>query len=531
MLTEDLKYRISLDDIFSKGIATAETNAASFEKVVSSLQNKIAGLFAGFQTFNFVKSVIDVGGEFEAAEIGLTTLLKSAQEAKSVITQVKKDAMETPFDVKGLLMGERALISAGLGAKQAREDILNLANAIAATGGGDDELSRMAVNMQQIKNIGKASALDIKQFGYAGINIYTALAEATGKTAAQVKEMDVSYELLTYALKKAHDQGGIYENGLENMSKATKVMVSNMGEMWDSLKNDLFLQNKESIDSVIASITSLIKWLKNNIDSIKNLVITIGLAATAYASFIAYQKIAIWYNGLSTAAIIVNTLATEGWAAAQIALNIAMEANPIGLVIAAVAALTAGVLSLKQQYDDLVKSFDDAKKIGSDIISERLTQQRDALMKQKGMTKELAEAQALASEKRIAQIVLENALINESNKQSTNLLGYPSEEMLEAHRQTLSAKQALKDLYTGGKSLFKDVLKGDPGPAGTDLGSGLNEPKASKIQNITINLGGVFANQKNTFTNSVGEGVDDFMGKLSKALNSVVLDAAVIASE
>lgn len=37
-----------------------------------------------------------------------------------------------------------------------REDAMNLANAIAATGGGNDELARMATNMQQIKTVGKS---------------------------------------------------------------------------------------------------------------------------------------------------------------------------------------------------------------------------------------------------------------------------------------------------------------------------------------------------------------------------------------
>lgn len=531
-MTEDLKYRISLEDIFSKGIANAENSAQSFERTVSSLQNKIVGLFGGFQAMNFAKSVVEVGGGFEAAEIGLTTLLKSADRAKDVFAQVKKDAAETPFDVKSLLLANRSLISAGVEAKQAREDVLNLANAVAATGGGNDELSRMVVNMQQIKNTGKATALDVKQFAYAGINIYAALAEATGKTTDQVKEMDVSYEMLTGALKRAHEEGGIYANGLENMSKTTNVMVSNLGDMWDSLKEDIFKQNKESIDGMILSITELIKWLKNNLDSIKNLAIAIGLAATAYALFISYQKIALWYTGLSTTAIIANTLVTEGWTAAQIALNMAMEANPIGLVIAGIAALSYAVFELIGYYNAAREAQDrlneHEENLVADTEAKNLKKKYDELKQYKN--EEMRLTQALFQEEMRLKTIIATAQENLNEKHAKGI--FSGKEVETYANQVIQFNKMLQYIKnTPPSELFKRMMKGDPGPKGTDLGSGLNEPKASKIQNITINMGGVFANQKNTFANSVGEGVDDFMGKLSKALNAVVLDAAVIASE
>ena len=58
----------------------------------------------------------------------------------------------------------------------------------------------MAANMQQIKTVGKATAMDIRQFGIAGINIYEMLHRSTGKSIEQVKEMDVSYEDLSKAM-------------------------------------------------------------------------------------------------------------------------------------------------------------------------------------------------------------------------------------------------------------------------------------------------------------------------------------------
>jgi hypothetical protein len=61
--------------------------------------------------------------------------------------------------------------------------------------------------------------------------------------------------------------------------------------------------------------------------------------------------------GTYYAVVGVVTLATKAWAAAQAALDLVLAANPIGLVIAAVAALAAGVLVLVSYWDDLMDSM------------------------------------------------------------------------------------------------------------------------------------------------------------------------------
>ena len=74
------------------------------------------------------------------------------------------DATKTPFEFQTLYLQIKQLMYVGVNAKQSREDVLNLANAISATGSGNDELQRMVINLQQIENTGQATALDLKQF-------------------------------------------------------------------------------------------------------------------------------------------------------------------------------------------------------------------------------------------------------------------------------------------------------------------------------------------------------------------------------
>lgn len=171
---------------------------------------------------------VKYNAQIEQYNVALTTLTGSAEKANQIIEQIKKDAASTPFDVASLVQANQLLISTGMDADSAREDILALGNAISATGGGSDELSRMAVNLQQIKNVGKASALDIKQFAYAGIDVYGLLADYTEKSREEVTELEVSYNDLVGALKLASQEGGKYYNAMEDQSKTLNGQISNL---------------------------------------------------------------------------------------------------------------------------------------------------------------------------------------------------------------------------------------------------------------------------------------------------------------
>lgn len=190
------------------------------------------------------KAGIDFNAKMEQYNTAFTTLLGSAEEAEKVMAQIRQDAASTPFDVDSLTQANQMLISAGISASDARDDVLNLANAVAATGGGSAELSRMAANMQQIKNVGKATSMDIRQFAMAGINIYGLLADYTGMTTEEVKDLDVSYEVLSGALEKAAEAGGAYAGAMEAQSQTFNGRMStlkdNAMQLAGSLTEDLF---------------------------------------------------------------------------------------------------------------------------------------------------------------------------------------------------------------------------------------------------------------------------------------------------
>ena len=224
-----------------------------------------------------VKAGVEFNAKMEQYQTGLTTLLGSEQEAAAVMEQIRADAARTPFDVDSLTQANQMLISTGMNAGDARTDVLNLANAIAATGGGSAELSRMAANMQQIKNVGKATAMDIRQFAMAGINIYGLLADATGKTTEEVKDMEVSYELLSLALQKAAESGGMYEGAMEAQSQTFNGRMStlkdNILQLEGALTEDLFTQLSTT------ALPMLMDWVAQILEATQTEGITGAIAA------------------------------------------------------------------------------------------------------------------------------------------------------------------------------------------------------------------------------------------------------------
>jgi len=354
MANQNVQYILSLKDLFSAKIKEADNEASKLSGTMSGLQSLIAGAFGGYAVSEFVKGVVNAGTKVEDAKTGLTTLLKDANEAQRVISNTMSDATKMPFGFESLLMANKALISADESADNARSAVVDLANAIAATGGGDDELSRMVVNLQQIKNTGVATAMDIKQFAFAGVNLYKVLSEAGIKTG---EDSVITYKMITDSLKKAHEEGGIYYNGLENMANNTSVRISNLGDSVFQLKVRMYEDLKPAILVVMDSASKLIdtfgdmwNWLVKNKDEIKSLSVGVAVATGIIIGYNTVLKLTSIYT--ATVATVTQlygwyTLATaEGMgvmSAAQFALNAVMSANPIGIVVVALAALAAGI--------------------------------------------------------------------------------------------------------------------------------------------------------------------------------------------
>jgi tape measure domain-containing protein len=282
--------------------------------------NFLTGLIqkAGDVAQQGIGAILQGGAKREQDLIGLKTFLGAAG-AKEAYANIQKDASVTPFDTESLLMVNRALISAGVNAKDARTDTMNLANAISAVGGGNAELSRMAVNMQQIKTVGKATQMDIKQFAFAGINIYKILADATGKNINQVKDMEVSYDLLSKALARASQEGGAYYGALEAQGKSItgkqstlmdnlKIAAADIGTSLQPILHwllDIGIRLTGNFSNIASYVKPVVDWL-NSIPSIMDSITSPTSQWASYIQTISGFASAVWETIKSLAGTIWN---------------------------------------------------------------------------------------------------------------------------------------------------------------------------------------------------------------------------------
>lgn len=220
------------------GLSKTLTGAFTKSQLIATAITSLAGKFASFGE-GMVKQGADFNQAMEKYRVAYTNMLGSAEQAQAVLNQIKQDAAHTPLNVDSLVQANQLLISAGVDAGKARSTILALGDAVSATSGGNDALSRMAANLQQIKNVGKASAADIKQFAMAGIDIYGILADYTGKSTAEVQNMTISYDLLTAALQKASEEGWRYYNAMETQSQTMSGRIETLKDNWSQLLGTL----------------------------------------------------------------------------------------------------------------------------------------------------------------------------------------------------------------------------------------------------------------------------------------------------
>lgn len=233
--------------------AAASAKATVLANMLTSLGTKAVGLAKGF-----VEMGISYNAQIEKYTTGFTNMLGSAQAAQEAMQAIQEDAARTPFDVASLTQANQLLISAGENAAYSRKVINALGDAVSATGGGNAELSRMAANLQQIANVGKAAAIDIKQFAYAGINIYQILADYTGKSVQEVQNMTISYDLLSHALIAASEEGGRYYNAMDTQSQTMNGRISTLKDNVSQLAGLMTGDLSSGIGVVIGHLNDMV---------------------------------------------------------------------------------------------------------------------------------------------------------------------------------------------------------------------------------------------------------------------------------
>jgi tape measure domain-containing protein len=235
---------------------------------VSSFAGTAAKLTAAFYAAqgaisavsNVLSTGFNVAAQLETAEIGLTTLLGSADKARETVNRLKIESARTPFELPGLTQAAQLLTSVTKDGNKSIDVILDIGEGLAAMGKGQAELDRIIINLQQIAAVGKAATIDIKQFAFAGIPIYEMLAETTGKSGealnAFIEDGGVTFDLLTKMFDEANDSGGRFFNAFVNQSGSFNQTLSNLKDSFGLFAADI-VQNSGMFDGAIRGMQDL----------------------------------------------------------------------------------------------------------------------------------------------------------------------------------------------------------------------------------------------------------------------------------
>lgn len=279
--------------------------------------------------------------DIETQRIGFTTLLGSAEKADEAIKMIQRDAASTPFEFKGLVEANKALTLVTKNSVQSESVLLNVGKALAAAGKGQPELDRIVANLQQIGNVGKISEMDIRQFGFNGVNILELLADYYGTTkeaaGEMVKNSKDAFADLSAAFEKAGSDGGQFANTFTDAGGSLNQMISNVADAWN-----IFLQNQGA---------KLIDWGK------KFVALLIDIINNQLPAWITkIEEVVDWFSKNQGALIVLAGIITGLFVPAILSAAIAFGTAAIALAPfvlggALIGGVIAGILWIVQNWD------------------------------------------------------------------------------------------------------------------------------------------------------------------------------------
>lgn len=139
------------------------------------------------------KNTLSTGLAYNAmqqnANAALKTMLGSQKAVNEQMEKLGKLAQNSPFSKATFISAQQQLIAFGVEVEKVIPLLDAMQNAVAASGGGSQQLADLAFVVAQIKAAGKITGQDLIQLGQRGINAAEIIGKAFGKSSAEVKAM------------------------------------------------------------------------------------------------------------------------------------------------------------------------------------------------------------------------------------------------------------------------------------------------------------------------------------------------------
>ena len=300
--------------------ATLNMNGAmnSQLSIVGQLRNEFLGLYSIYAAQNFLRAVVDIGGELENQKIAMASILQDEGKATTIFNQIKKLAVASPFGVMDLNQYAKQLSAYSIPYNELYDTMKRLADISAGVG---VDMGRIILAFGQIKAAKFLKGTELRQLTEANIPMVDKLAErfsklegrmvSAGEVLDMISKKKVTFEDVKDVLWELTDDGGMFNNMQEVLSESVKSKWKNLADAIDIMLGDIAESMGSTLKWTAESLTTLAQNWKEVVPAIEAAVGAFGVYKVA--TFGANRLI-----GNESAALIKNTLAAKQKAAANL---------------------------------------------------------------------------------------------------------------------------------------------------------------------------------------------------------------------
>lgn len=237
-----------------------EESGLSIEDMFKRIGAAVGIAFTFDQAKNFVRSVMEMRGQFQQLEIAFNTMLQSEEKATMLMSQLVETAAKTPFDLQGVAQGAKQLLAYGIAADEVNETITRLGD-IAA--GLSIPLGDLVYLYGTTMTQGRMFTMDLRQFMGRGIPMAEELAKQFGVTKNEVAGLVTAGQVGADAVKQAiwnmTNEGSRFGGLMSEQSKSITGQISNIEDAFDTMLNDIGKSNEGLINDGLAGVSFLIE--------------------------------------------------------------------------------------------------------------------------------------------------------------------------------------------------------------------------------------------------------------------------------
>ena len=289
-----------------------------------------------------VKSGVDYNATMESYLTNFKVMLGSEEAAATKLSEIRKMAASTPFSLDDLTSGTQTLLQFGIAADDTTGVLQRLGD---ISLGNAEKLQTLTRAYGKMSSAQKVTLENVNMMIDAGFNPLNQICDATGESMSdlykRISDGKVSFSELEAAVEAATSQGGQFYNGMLEASQTFSGRMSTLKDNVSALTGELTSGLFAALGELVVKLNEVVVSFLDSDEKMSQLKETIGIATAVVA---AAGTAFLTYKGYVAAA----TIATKAHELAQAALNAVMAANPIALVVTALAALAAGLVTAYQ---------------------------------------------------------------------------------------------------------------------------------------------------------------------------------------